>query len=39
MIENLKNKYIFFDVDGTLAEYRYDNKIYDGRCIELGCQH
>lgn len=38
MEENLKNKYVFFDVDGTLAEYRYDNKIYGGRCSELGCQ-
>ena len=38
MIEKLKDKYVFFDVDGTLAEYRYDNKIYGGRCIELGCQ-
>lgn len=38
MVENLKNKYVFFDVDGTLAEYRYDNKIYGGRCTELGCQ-
>ena len=38
MTENLKNKYVFFDVDGTLAEYRYDNKIYGGRCSELGCQ-
>lgn len=38
MIENLKNKYVFFDVDGTLSEYRYDNKIYGGRCTELGCQ-
>ena len=23
MVEKLKNKYVFFDVDGTLSEYRY----------------
>ena len=23
MIQKLKNKYVFFDVDGTLSEYRY----------------
>lgn len=38
MEENLKNKYVFFDIDGTLSEYRYDNKLYGGRCSELGCQ-
>lgn len=38
MVGNLENKYVFFDVDGTLSEYRYDNKIYGGRCTELGCQ-
>lgn len=38
MLEILKNKYVFFDVDGTLSEYRYDDKLYNGRCSELGCQ-
>ena len=38
MIEKLKDKYVFFDVDGTLSEYRYNDSIYSGRCPELGCQ-
>lgn len=38
MIEKLKNKYVFFDVDGTLSEYRYNDKLYGGRCPELGSQ-
>ena len=38
MIEKLKNKYVFFDVDGTLSEYRYNDRLYAGRCPELGCQ-
>lgn len=38
MFEKLKEKYVFFDVDGTLAEYRYKNVLYAGRCPELGCQ-
>ena len=38
MIEKLKDKYIFFDVDGTLSEYRYNDKLYSGGCPELGCQ-
>lgn len=38
MIENLKGKYVFFDIDGTLSEYRYRDKIYGGECPELGCQ-
>lgn len=38
MLEKLKGKYVFFDVDGTLSEYRYRDKIYGGRCPELGCQ-
>lgn len=38
MIDKLKNKYVFFDVDGTLSEYRYDDKLYGGKCPELGCQ-
>lgn len=38
MLEKLKNKYVFFDVDGTLSEYRYNDKLYSGGCSELGCQ-
>ena len=38
MLEKLKDKYIFFDVDGTLSEYRYDDKLYGGGCSLLGCQ-
>lgn len=38
MLEKLKNKYVFFDVDGTLSEYRYNNKLYGGQCSEYGCQ-
>ena len=38
MIENLKEKYVFFDVDGTLSEYRYKDRLYGGGCSELGCQ-
>lgn len=38
MLENLKEKYVFFDVDGTLSEYRFKDKLYGGGCPELGCQ-
>ena len=38
MLENLKEKYVFFDVDGTLSEYRFKDQLYGGRCPELGCQ-
>lgn len=38
MLENLKDKFVFFDVDGTLSEYRYNDILYGGRCSELGCQ-
>ncbi len=27
MLEKLKDKYVFFDVDGTLAEYRYNDHV------------
>lgn len=27
MIKKLKNKYIFFDLDGTLSEYRFNNHV------------
>ncbi len=37
MAEKLKDKYVFFDVDGTLAEYRFRDKIYEGGTPELGC--
>ena len=35
MFEKLKEKYVFFDIDGTLSEYRYDDILYGGRCHEL----
>lgn len=38
MIEKLKDKYVFFDVDGTLSEYRYNDSLYSSRSPELGCQ-
>jgi FMN phosphatase YigB (HAD superfamily) len=38
MINKLKDKYVFFDVDGTLSEYRFNDKLYDGGCYDLGCQ-
>lgn len=38
MINKLKNKYVFFDIDGTLSEYRYNDKLYSGGCKEFGCQ-
>lgn len=27
MLEKIKDKYVFFDVDGTLAEYRYSDHV------------
>lgn len=38
MLEKLKEKYVFFDVDGTLSEYRFNDKLYGGERPELGCQ-
>lgn len=38
MIERLKDKYVFFDVDGTLNEYRYHDKVYVSKNPDLGCQ-
>lgn len=38
MLEKLKGKYVFFDLDGTLSEYRYNDRLYGGACAELGCQ-
>lgn len=38
MLEKLKEKYVFFDVDGTLSEYRHHDQVYVGRNPELGCQ-
>ena len=38
MLEKLKDKYVFFDVDGTLSEYRYNDKLYSGGHPELGSQ-
>ncbi len=38
MLERLNDKYVFFDVDGTLSEYRFNDKLYAGLKPELGCQ-
>lgn len=38
MLDKLKDKYVFFDIDGTLSEYRYKDQLYASRCPELGCQ-
>ena len=38
MLEKLKDKYVFFDVDGTLSEYRYNDRVYGGGRPDLGCQ-
>ncbi len=38
MLDKLKDKYVFFDVDGTLSEYRFKGQLYGGKCPELGCQ-
>lgn len=38
MLDKLKEKYVFFDVDGTLSEYRFNDRLYGGGCSELGCQ-
>ena len=32
------SKIVFIDVDGTLSEYRYNDRLYGGGCSELGCQ-
>ena len=39
MIEKLKNKYLFIDIDGTLAEYRYDDKLYADKDPKIGSQN
>ena len=33
MIEKFKKKYVFFDVDGTLSEYRYRDILYGGKKV------
>lgn len=38
ILKKSKEKYVFFDIDGTLSEYRYKDILYGGRCPELGCQ-
>lgn len=38
MLNKLQDKYVFFDIDGTLSEYRYKDKLYSDKCPELGCQ-
>ncbi len=37
-MDKLNDKYVFFDVDGTLSEYRYNDRLYAGGCPEFGCQ-
>ncbi len=36
MREKLRGNIYFFDIDGTLFEYRYKDRLYFGECIELG---
>lgn len=36
MFEKLKGKYVFFDIDGTLSEFRYNNKLFSDN--DYGCQ-
>ena len=36
--QKLKEKYVFFDIDGTLSEYRYNDRLYASGDSELGCQ-
>lgn len=28
-VENLRDKYVFWDIDGTLAPYRFNNHVAD----------
>lgn len=37
-VRKIKRKVYFFDVDGTLSEYRFKDKLYGGGCPEFGCQ-
>lgn len=39
MLDKLKNKYVFFDIDGTLSEYRYNDRLYASGNNEIGCQN
>ena len=34
MIQKLTDKYVFFDVNGTLSEYRYKDILYGVRCFD-----
>ena len=38
MIEKLKDKYVFFDIDGTLSEYRHNDLVYASKDPSLGVQ-
>lgn len=38
MLDKLEDKCVFFDIDGTLSKYRYEDMIYMSRNPELGCQ-
>ncbi len=38
MIDKLKGKYVFFDVDGTLSEYRHNDRLYASGRSDIGCQ-
>lgn len=37
--EDLKNKYIFWDIDGTLAEYRFNGHVGDPEGINNGIRN
>lgn len=38
MIEKLKGKCGFFDVDGTISEYRYNDRPYGEKCPDFKYQ-
>ena len=37
-MEQLQDKYLFIDIDGTLSEYRYNDKLFNSENPEIGCQ-
>lgn len=34
MMQKLTDKFVFFDVNGTLSEYRYKDILYGVRCFD-----